>query len=67
MLDAGDFSKTFWVLFADAEEFPKVNDEFRRVSAAIEAWGDDVPADLKVSYKRAYLAFSAKQIGVTNR
>jgi hypothetical protein len=61
-LEAAEFSMSFWVLFVDTEEYPKLNDEFRLVSTAIDAWGDDVPGDLKVSYKRAYLAFLDKQM-----
>jgi hypothetical protein len=60
-LEAAEFPMSFWVLFVDTEEYPKLDDEFRQVSTAIDAWGDDVPGDLKDSYKRAYLAFLNRQ------
>ena len=63
-LDATDFSKTFWVLFVDDGTYSNLNDEFHRISTAIQSWGEDVPTSIKDSYRRAYLAYLDQQLGM---
>jgi len=63
-LETRDFSKNFWVLFVNSDGYTNLNDEFRRISIAIETWGDDVPANIRDSYRRAYLAYLDQQLEV---
>jgi len=63
-LDTRDFSKNLWVLFVNNDAYANLNDAFRRISIAIETWGDEVPANIKDSYRRAYLAYLDQQLEV---
>jgi hypothetical protein len=61
-LDAGEFSKSFWILLVGTESYGQLDGQLRRMSAQMETWGDDVPSDVKLSFRRAYLAYLAKQM-----